>query len=183
MTIETENGGKLKEVYSIESYGNGGRKLLMKIFVDVGREFTEIDKNNISNAAYGLEKELNAESIKLDPKTAAQAREDRESIIALFKGQEIFVEEIPNEYHGPNDAYGRNFPWFRVTTKIGHFKIGWRKSVININWENTLVKTKANDLFTDDVTKGDYYIHAYGYKVAQEYIDKIMSQVKQLIEA
>lgn len=177
MTIETENGGKLKEVYSIESYGGSGNKVLMKIFVDLGRELTETDKNNISNAAYDLERQLKSENVRLDPKTTERVKEDKKNIIDLFKGQEIFVQEVPNEYGGVNDAYYKHFPWYRITTKIGHFKIGWRKSVMSIHWDETLVNTKAKILFPDEtVTMGDNYIHAGSYEAAQEFIDKIMSE-------
>lgn len=96
------------------------------------------------------------------------------------------LSPIPNEYY-TNDGD----PWYLVRTPKGTIKIGWRKHVINVDWSE-LVKAQlqsmpgefnyekenaAREKFggsvlfpNDDVTKGDYYIHAYGYNKLEEYL-------------
>lgn len=161
------------EAYSIESYGDKGRKTHIKIFVDVNRELTETDNNNISNCANDLKVLLDAETFKTDPSCIQEAIEAKKEILNLFNGRSIFVEEIPNGYS--DGAYFRNFPWFVVTTNLGRIKIGWRKSVINIDWSDSTIKIKADNFFPEEVTtKGDRNIHAWSYEKAQEYIDKIL---------
>lgn len=81
----------------------------------------------------------------------------------------IFMQEIPNEYWG-NAYYAWRYPWFIVTTTIGHIKIGSRKRVINIDWKDSIVKIKGTELSSDDVTRGDTYIHAWSDEKAVEYL-------------
>lgn len=72
-------------------------------------------------------------------------------------------------------------PWFNVKTEFGNIKIGWRKRVINIDWGSPTVTVRSkllhkniSSLFKDeDVTKGNDYIHAWGWEKAQEYLTKI----------
>jgi hypothetical protein len=71
-----------------------------------------------------------------------------------------------------------------VTTNIGRVKIGWRKRVINIDWSDTVVKKKAEELFPEEnVTKGGYdnhfYIHAWSYEDAKKYLDRIHDEAKK----
>ena len=98
-------------------------------------------------------------------------RIEKEGIISLFGDNLIYVEEIPNQYYGDSDPYGKMFPWFRITTKVGHFVIGWRKRVIEINWKDTKCKISANSLFPDEnVIKIDNTIHAWSLEDAKKYI-------------
>ena len=93
----------------------------------------------------------------------------------LFGSETIYVEEIPNGYC--NRYCCKHLPWFVVTTKVGRITIGWRKRVINIDWEGSAITKKANELFPqEDVTKGDKLIHAWGYEKAKEYIGVLLSQ-------
>lgn len=47
--------------------------------------------------------------------------------------QVLSVEQVPNQYHnnanGSGKAYGILSPWFRITTSVGIFVVGWRKRV------------------------------------------------------
>jgi len=80
----------------------------------------------------------------------------------------IYVKQIPSEYSS-NDF----IPWLIVTTSKGPIKIGWRKRVINIDWSESDIQD--TDLFpNEDVTKGDKYIHAWGYEKAKSYIETLM---------
>lgn len=128
-------------------------------------------------AAELLEDAIKRAWVKENPEYIARGKETREKILACFPGQ-VYVDEIPNEYSP--QYYKALDPWFVVTTPKGRIKIGWRKRVMEIDWTDTVSpfpfgKQKAQELFPDEnVTKGEYYIHAYGYEKAKEYIKKIL---------
>lgn len=164
---------KYKQAYMIEGqFGNN--HLGMKIFIDIRREFTDEDKNNIRMCADALQKRILQETLNLDPKSKEAAVIERKELLDAFEGHEIFVEEIPNGYC--SDYCCKHLPWFVVTTKVGRIEIGWRKRVIQIDWKESLIKTKARDLFPDEnVTKEDTYIHAWGAEKAKEYIQRLLN--------
>jgi hypothetical protein len=88
----------------------------------------------------------------------------------------IFVEEIPNEY-SPNDPYYRGYKWLIITTKIGRFKIGSRKRVFHVEWTDTLCNKTSEELFPNEtVTKYDKVIHAWNFQKMKEYVDTIMKE-------
>lgn len=152
----------------------------VKILVTIPEgDLTEDEINEVQHVGYKLYEDLQGRLYRRDPKEAEGKKAERNFLLACFGERPIFVEEIPSGY---DKQYGR--PWFVVTTCIGRVKIGWRKKVINIDWSDTVVKTKAEDLFKDEnVTKGSYdnyfYVHAWSYEKAKEYIDKIHAEVKK----
>jgi hypothetical protein len=78
------------------------------------------------------------------------------------------VRAVPNGYSGGDDAV----PWFEIQTNKGTLVIGWRRSVINIDWSAT--KRDLSALFdAEPVTKGPHFIHAWGYLSAEDYIRRI----------
>lgn len=78
----------------------------------------------------------------------------------------FFLTAILNEYCSCEKCG----PWFNIDTPYGKFKIGWRKRVINIEFEGL----NLSDLFKEeDVTKGKDHIHAWGKEKAIEYLKKI----------
>lgn len=82
---------------------------------------------------------------------------------------------IPNEYW-PDDA-----PWCLARGPKGSLKIGWRKRVLNIDWEglNQNSKLDTSKLFPgEDVTKGGTYIHAWGKEKAVEYLKKLLEALR-----
>lgn len=91
----------------------------------------------------------------------------------------IYAKEIPNEYCPRACCVTK--PWALVTTSKGHFKIGWMKRVINIDWTDSTVKGSGEELFPDeDVTKSSKYekerlIHAWGWDKAVEYLKRLHS--------
>jgi len=103
--------------------------------------------------------------------------------------KDIIMLATPNEYCSCELCA----PWFNVNTEFGTIKIGWRKRVINIDWdspESSVIKTmnargkflqkKILPLFEDEnVTKGDSGIHAWGWEKAQEYLTKIYNLLSQ----
>lgn len=103
----------------------------------------------------------------------AEALDEKTKLLSLFPNP-IYVEAIPNRYDP--SGFSRHLPWFKVTTTKGRIIIGWRRHVINIDWSELDNKKKAEELFaSEDVTKGDYDIHAWGYEKAKEYISKILA--------
>ena len=163
---------KLKNISSIESHGNPG--VTIAILGHAG-ELDLSKPNELSNMASRMVDDLYQKANDLiavaDPMEAGLAKEEKAKLIAAFGGRPIFVEEIPNEYYSKG-RYAR--PWLMVTTPAGHFKIGWRKRVIQIDWSRTTVKDWARELFaSEDTTKDDQMIHAWSYEKAKEYINRI----------
>lgn len=58
-------------------------------------------------------------------------------------------------------------PWWLAITEFGPVKIGWRKRVISINWEDTAARVLVTE---DNVTKDTTLVHAYSYPKALEYL-------------
>jgi hypothetical protein len=158
-----------KSVYTY-SDSNG---VELELLLDANRELTEVDKNNIRKHVEGILISLKDEKLNLDPKVKEEVAKEKRDILSLFSEQKIFVEEIDNEYM--IHPYSKYYPWYVVTTPKGRIKIGWRKRVLNICWDDSIIKEKAEDLFPDeDVTKFDKTIHAWGYDKAREYIDLLL---------
>jgi len=149
------------------------------------RELTEDEQEICSRAMYDLERKLYAAVTRTTPDTIARQERWREKLPTLFESaglSPIYIETIPNEY----TAEGWETPWALVTTSFGHVKIGWRKSVLNIDWSRTRINKSGKDLFpNEDVTRGgasgsgEYmrekasYIHAHGYEKAIEYLRRL----------
>lgn len=52
-----------------------------------------------------------------------------------------------------------------------HFKVGWRKRVIVLDWERTTLVVSADQTFpTEETTKGDRMIHCWGYEKLASYL-------------
>jgi len=108
-----------------------------------------------------------------------EAERQFRSIFEKAGFKEIRMAALPNEYY-PSDY---SAPWFNVSTEFGTIKIGWRKRVINIDWsamEETLracgklPKQSILSLFDkENVTKGNTFIHAWGWEKAQDYLSRI----------
>lgn len=164
-------------IYSHETHMKDGRPLGVKVLVAAGREPTDSEKNIAWKMGEQVFNEVWKQHTLTDPLGIESAAKEKEDILKLFEGKNIFVEEIPNGYCSQPCCC--NLPWFIVTTPIGHIKIGWRKRVINIDWTNTLQKKKGKELFpNEEVTMDNQweenrYIHAWGYEKAKEYLDKI----------
>jgi len=157
-----------KLAYSNESYLDNGKPIGVKIHITGNLP----DNLVLNRAGDNISTAIWRQYILNDPLRKTQAAEEKKEIINLFEGKNIFVEETENQYCDMPCCCDR--PWFTVTTSIGRFKIGWRKRVIFIGWGDTLQKKTSDELFPEEnVTKGDFYIHAWGYEKAKEYINKI----------
>jgi hypothetical protein len=165
-----------KKAYESESWGDYGG-LGIQILLAAGRELTKPDEYLLSHIAEQLHDGIMAETIKLDPETAKNRAAERAEIIGLFPCP-IYVEEIGNGYCSRWCCLQK--PWFVVTTLRGRIKIGWRKRVIQIEWEGSAITETAEELFPDeDVTKGGRYIHAWGLEKARQYLGKLLTTSKQ----
>lgn len=95
--------------------------------------------------------------------------------LLLLSGFEVErMHKLANKYWPENEHYAdirRRHPWWLVQLKSGDiFEIGWRKRVISVNWETTRVRKV---LTTDDVSKDETYVHAWGYVKALEYLSAL----------
>lgn len=167
-------------LYSTEGFGHYGA-FGLKILVATNRP-CDLKANAIWSAAHdaaqAIEAEVMAEVIKLDPKAQEHRIAERQQIVGLF-ADPLFVEEIPNGY---SSGWGsRHLPWFVVTTEVGRFRIGWRKRVIHIEWTDTRGTKTAAELFpSEDVTKGERYIHAWTVEKAREYIARVIASANSV---
>jgi hypothetical protein len=162
-----------KSVFTYQAIGTMGRTDL-EILLDIGRELTDTDNNNIRNCVETLVEALKAETIRLDPKTKEEYNNTKAQLLELFFGKLVHAKEIANEYC-PCAICNQTSPWFLVTTAKGIIKIGWRKRVINIDWSNSDIKSTGDELFpNENVTKWETGIHAWGYEKAKEYINKLL---------
>ncbi len=80
------------------------------------------------------------------------------------------MKPIPNGYWNEPDAE----PWYAVETPGGVLKIGWRKRVISIDWTGMKL-AREPDFSSEDVTKWETGIHAWGYEKLTEYLKVIMA--------
>lgn len=154
-----------KRIYFEESFGRNNYGI--QILVSVPRELNERDKAKSYRWADEIRKWLTAETERLDPVRQEDRVATKNQLLDCFGNKEIYVEEIPNEYCEDDMD-----PWFIVTTTQGHFKIGWRKRVIVLNWSKTKIHQTSEILFpNEDTTKDGQMIHCWGYEKLTEYID------------
>ena len=107
-------------------------------------------------------------------------KDERKSFLDMFKRAGftgVELKPIPNEYW-QNDY---SAPWFLAVTEHGVFKIGWRKRVINIDWDDIDcggVDVTPYRLFKgENTTKGTHFIHAWGGAKAIEYLSQMREQL------
>lgn len=95
-------------------------------------------------------------------------RQQFEKVLRDAGYERYVMDAIPNGYHRD----GQGPPWFVVKMPFGDIVIGWRKHVMQIDWEST--KKDLSHLFREeDVTKGPFYIHAWGLEKATRYLARI----------
>ena len=108
------------------------------------------------------------------------AKRNQEVFRKAFKDAgfvEISFEPIPNEYC-PEQPCSICGPWYYVRTRLGRFKLGWRKRVMSLHTEG--LGLNLSKLFEkEDVTKAADYIHAWGYEKLTEYLKRIHEELKK----
>lgn len=123
---------------------------------------------------------------RLKPDFAKKKAKEQEYYKGLFTEAGItpvYMQELPNGYCPDGGWCCLDKPWFKVTTPFGHIKIGWRKSVINIDWTESNIRPGGEELFPDEkVTRGGNYsneekfIHAHGNEKAVQYLKKLAEE-------
>ena len=159
------------QVFGQESRGDLG-SFGVKILVATDHaDFTNEENTALDEAFDVVEDVFRSESLLRHPEQRARAKEEKVSFLSLF-ADPILVDEVPNGYC---DRWCcKHLPWFKVTTRAGVFTIGWRKSVIHVEWDRG---RGAEELFPDeDVTKFGRTIHAWGYEKAREYVGKVVGE-------
>ena len=163
-----------KEVYGFSQFGSGGGfgiKILVACTAPIDYKEEKIHEV-LSDSGDKILDIVLSTALHLDPEELKNAALVKSKLLALFP-KPIYVEEIPNGYCSQYCC--RHKPWFKVTSVVGHFVIGWRKSVINIDWSETRGTKSAAELFQNEpVTKGKKHIHAWSYEAAERYIVDIM---------
>lgn len=130
-------------------------------------------------AGQSVMEEMTAITLDRDPSAQERAGRQRREMVGLFS-HPIFVEEIPNGYCP--QACCRHLPWFVITTVIGRFKVGWRKSVIHLEWTETVGTKDAESLFSaENTTKDDKMIHAWSTEDARRYVMAIFDSTHEEI--
>ncbi len=160
-----------KEAGGLESISYGGKSFGIKISIASDYELTEEDHNWLFCQCQDIMKHLNKEADKRNLEVNEAIKKEKEELMRCFELKEtVYVRSIPNEYD-PTSLH----PWYIVVTHRGPIKIGWRHRVINIDWSESIIPAKSEDLFSnEEVTKEDKYIHAWSYEKAKEYITKLL---------
>ncbi len=141
------------------------------------RELTIEEKRVISKAGNEIFNLILKTTYFLSIEVQDEIIKKKQDLLTCFN-ETIFVEEIPNEYFP--DAFG--VPWFMVTTKIGHFKIGRRNRVIMIDWSKTINNNHADVLFQgEDTWIENRTIHAWSCEKAKQYIAKIIATANEKV--
>lgn len=151
---------------------------------DFGLTPKEKEQSALSSKCEAIYKELHLQAARVDPKLTIRESERRQEFEDAFKAAElapIFVEAIPNEYWGADSPFGVKAPWYMITTRLGHFKVGWRKRVIVIDWSRTTLEVDGRVLFGNEgVTKEDNMIHAWSLEKVTEYLKRLADTTEDL---
>lgn len=132
---------------------------------------------NLRLAGYDAVDKIRDEILRLirsnDDERKQKVNSVKQSLMDCFDGP-IYVEEIPNGYCSSWCCEDKH--WLKVTTEIGHFVIGWRSSVIQLEWNETIVSQTSKDLFPDNhQSNSTRSVHVDTYKQAKEYIKTIIA--------
>lgn len=97
---------------------------------------------------------------------------DFEAIFQIAKIPILKHWSLANPYWPDYHNYFRvSLNWFLFRTKYGLIKIGWRKRVISIEWEDTNIRKIVTE---DNVTKDETSVHAWGEEKAVEYLKELV---------
>lgn len=104
-------------------------------------------------------------------KKCKDSRKEIDAIFALAGFTVSKVWELANGYWPLAPDYDDvREPWWLLLTEIGPVQIGWRKRVLHIQWD----ACEFRGLVTaDEVTKENYYVHAYTPEKAVEYLREL----------
>jgi hypothetical protein len=165
-------GPEWQKIGYLVSAGSAGNLGVMIFVTGAPADMTGDEAWAIQKQCQPVHELLEAMAWRRDPKRPEQALRNG-ALLACFPDP-IFVEAIPNAYCSRPCC--EHLPWFVVTTKIGRFKIGWRKRVISIDYAETIVRTRAEDLFGDrTMTRFEMTVHASDLEDARAVISRIIA--------
>lgn len=100
-----------------------------------------------------------------------ETRDESTSILTLAGLRPERMWELANGYW-PNapDYDDVRRPWWLAKTSLGLIRIGWRKRVLEIEWEATDLRVVVTE---DDVTKSKTMVHAWSSAKAVEYLTRL----------
>jgi len=167
---------EMQNIFFSHAYGTHGQ---IKLEINLGTT-APIDLSRLRTELFTpirkIQGAITEEIIKSDPSTPSKINENLK-LLSCFPCM-IYHEELPNGYC--KDTCCKHLPWFRVTTHIGHFTIGWRKRVIHLEWTDTRNIIPSEELFSEEeVTKFDRVIHAWSLDQARNYVKKIITTTQQ----
>jgi hypothetical protein len=166
-----------KEVFAREEISNLGN-FGMKIFIAADHYvFTQAERIALNNAYDIVREALGVASMQASESQIELKKAECAKLMGMFPRRYMF-REIPNQYCP--DWCCTQRPWYQVATPIGTVTVGWRKSVIVIDWSESMEYNTAEQMFpTEHVTKGPKYIHAWGYDKGREYISTLLSTIEE----
>lgn len=91
------------------------------------------------------------------------------------------VYELPNGYWPIAERYlalRADSPWWLVMTEVGPVTVGYRKSVMAIDWEDTPIRAVVT---VDDVTKDETSVHAWTTLKAVEYLTALGKLIRDRV--
>ena len=163
---------------SSESFGSG-EDFGFRIMATVSRELSHDERIALIKAEEIVTSAIHAENIRLDPESAVNREYEKAGLLKCFP-HFFHAEPIPNGYCNRWCCTQR--PWYRVLTRVGYFVIGWRKSVMNIDWTDTIIKASGEEIFPGAVftvsRPGDItrYCHASSYVDATKRIAAVIER-------
>lgn len=170
-----------KVVYKVEGSTNyGPYGVTISVLKDPSRTLSVGEREAVEKAGAAIRYAVGVEQVRSNPKEMEMALRERVDLtLRLFDDRAIYVADIPNGHCSDWCCVHR--PWFRVFTKLGPIVVGWRKSVINIDWSDSILapfpRFRGPQLFPqEDTTVWDHFIHACRLEKAREYIDCLLSQ-------
>lgn len=181
--VITGLGGRSQTLDTVFAEAKEGTKesTAVQLCLNLGRKLEEADRDIIDEAMRSMMAELHARSVMLIPENVQWKKDWIAKAVECFRlaGLDpISFQEIPNEYCGPKCCPHR--VWLLMSTAEGIFKVGWRKRVMELDWRNMKGpwdREKVKKLFEkEDVTKGEYFIHAWSYEKLVEYLKLLVSQ-------
>jgi len=96
----------------------------------------------------------------------------------LLAGFEVqFYHKLENEYWPDHEHYyqvRKENPWWLVKTQFGYIKIGNRKRVTEVSWEDTDFQGVITQ---DDVAKDETYVHAWTTPKLLEYLIELRKRM------
>lgn len=99
------------------------------------------------------------------------SRDETTSILTLAGLPPKRMWELANGYWPDAPTYDDvRRPWWLADTSIGLIRFGWRKRVLEIDWEATNIVASVTE---DDTTKEPTMVHAWTTEKAVEYMKRL----------